>query len=168
MAVGSLIEFPSIILAALRRRRLVVDFFPVVLTDIGDKQIARFLVEMEHVRIAQAISPDFWPRADLVLSEPLLIDAEQRHQLCLVCFGERIVLWNGVGSVVWCIDIDAQKLAPQNIEVLPSIERIAFPAGIALSDVQFAIRSERDHTAVMIVVGLRDVHQNLHALGELF
>src|SRR2546429_9668322 len=90
MAVGSLIEFPSIILAALRRRRLVVDFFPVVLTDIGDKQIARFLVEMEHVRIAKAISPDLWARADLVLSEPLIIDADQSLLLCLVCFGERI------------------------------------------------------------------------------
>ncbi len=168
MAVGSLIEFPSIILAALRRRRLVVDFFPVVLTDIRDEQVARFLVEMKHVRIAQTIGPDFWPRADLVLSKPLLVDAEQRHQLCLIRLGERIVLWNDVGFIVWCIDIDAQKLAPQNIEVLPSIERIAFPAGVALADIQFAIRSKRDHAAVVIVVGLRDVHQNLHARRKLF
>src|SRR5713101_4922318 len=119
MAVASLIEFPSIILAALRRRRLVVDFLPVVLTYIRDEQITRFLVEMKHVRIAQTIGPDFWPRADFVLSKPLLIDAEQRHQLCLIRLGERIVLWNGVGSVVRRIDIDTQKFAPQNIEVLP-------------------------------------------------
>jgi hypothetical protein len=46
MTVGAFIEFPAVILAALRRRRLAIDLLPVVLTDIGDEQVTGFLVEV--------------------------------------------------------------------------------------------------------------------------
>ena len=139
MTVGAFIEFPAVILAALRRRRLVVDLLPVVLTDIGDEQITGFLVEVEHVGVAQTIGPDLGPRPYFVCSEALLRDPEQLHQLRLVGLGERVVLWNCIRCIIVGIDVDTQKLAPQDIQILSRIERIAFPTGVPLADIELAV-----------------------------
>src|SRR5690606_2360978 len=76
VALGSLIQPPAVILSAFRRSRLAVDLFPVVLADICYEKVARNLIEMEHVWIAKAISPNFRPRSDLDLVETFLGDSE--------------------------------------------------------------------------------------------
>src|SRR4029077_16730129 len=104
---------------------------------------------MEHVGIAKTVRPDLRSRSDLYLLEPLLRDTKQRHELCPVSLCERIVTRNRVGLVVRRVDIDAKQLAPQPTQILAGIKRVAFPAGIALADVQFAVRSKGNHAAVV-------------------
>ena len=53
------------------------------------------------------------------------------------------------------------------VEPLPGVERIALPAAVALADVELAVGPEGDHAAVVVVVGLRDVHQHLGGLRRL-
>src|SRR5205814_8525197 len=49
---------PAVVLAALRGSGLEVDLFPDVLADVGDVEVARFPVERERPRVADAVGPD--------------------------------------------------------------------------------------------------------------
>ena len=53
------------------------------------------------------------------------------------------------------------------IEALPRVERIALPAAVAFADVQLPVRPEGDHPAIVVVVGLGDIHQDFGALARL-
>jgi hypothetical protein len=77
MALARLHLVPAVVVAAFARRRLEVDLLPMVLTDVGDEQIARPLVERELVRITQAVGPDLrLDAAHLDLREIGLADPE--------------------------------------------------------------------------------------------
>ena len=50
---------------------------------------------------------------------------------------------------------------------MPGVEGITLPAGIALADVEIAVGAELDAAAVVIIVGLRNVHDDLDGLVGL-
>src|SRR5262249_14453610 len=62
-ALVAFVHRPAIVLAARARRRLVVDFLPARITDVGDPHVAVGAVEAEAPRIAEPVRPDFPARA---------------------------------------------------------------------------------------------------------
>ena len=102
-----------------------------ILPDIGNEEIAGLLVEVELVRIAQAVSPDLRLGADLDVRELLLGHAEQEHEPVGLRGIKRIVGGNQVrNGVIRHVHVDAQKLTPPVVDILSGIERIAFPSTI--------------------------------------
>ena len=119
---------PAVIFAADARRGLEVDFLERVLADVADPEVAGRAVEAEAPRIAQTVRPDLAARAGAL--------------------GERIRRRNGVRRAV--IDVDAQDLAEELIEVLGVVVRIAAGAAVAGADVEIAVGSELQLPAVVV------------------
>src|SRR6266540_153543 len=123
-----------------------VDFLPTILPHIDDDQVVlAAAIERDAPGIAQAVSEDF--------RQPLL------------AIGIGIVLRNAVGSAV--IDVDAQHLAQQGVELLAvalgrmtasarHVADIVESAAVADGPVQVTIRPKREATAVVIPVRLVD------------
>src|SRR5439155_807490 len=63
VAVGPLHEAPAVVLPSRARGRLEVHLLPLVLTDVGDKEIPELPVEAEPPRVAETVRPDLGPRA---------------------------------------------------------------------------------------------------------
>ena len=118
-----------------------VDLFVVVLTDVGDPEIAGRAVEREAPRVAQAVGPDLRASAT-------------------AC--ERVVGRDPVGGVLSSAGIDAQDLAEQRVQRLPVAALrvtgacVTLAATIAEPDVEHAVGTERELSAV--VIRLRLVH----------
>src|SRR5690606_26556673 len=139
-----------------------VDLFPVVLADVRNIEIAGFGIEVDHVGIAYAISPDFRQGPDLDPSEFLLGDAEEDHETLLRGFDNRIVGRNVVSPVVVVhVDVDPEQLAQARAEVLTGLERIALPAAISGGDVEVSVGTKSDRATVVVVVRLLDPHDHL-------
>src|SRR3954451_24266155 len=111
---------PAVVFAADARRRLEIDFLERVLADVSDPEVAGGAIETETPRIAQAVRPDFAAPAGTQI--------------------ERIRGRNGVRRAV--IDIDAQDLAEELIDVLGVVVRIAAGAAVSGADVQKTVRAE--------------------------
>jgi hypothetical protein len=135
-AFGPLENAPTEIEPALTRWQ-EARFLDRVLADIGDQKITRLAIETEPPRIAQTVRPDFGPGA-------LLLD-------------EWVVLGDAVRKVVRRrVDINPQDRAKQGAQVLTVPFGIATGATVAETDVQVAVRSKEEQTAVVIGVRLLD------------
>ncbi len=99
----------------------------------ADPELAGLAIEREAPGVAQADRVDLGPPA---------------------APGVRVVPRNGVGLAP--IDVDSQDLAEQLVGILGAVLRIAARAAIAHADVEETIRSERNHAAIVVGVGLRD------------
>src|SRR3954451_15016832 len=99
-----------------------IDLFPLVLTDVGDPQVAGRTVEAEPPRVAQTDRPD-------LRTGPVHTD-------------EWIVGWHRVSGVASRMRIDPQDLAqPFPLVERPAI-RVAAGPSVSRTDVQHAVRTE--------------------------
>ena len=155
-------ELPAIVLTALAARRLHVDFFPVILTDVGDVHVTRLGVKTEGPGVTQTVGPDFRLGFRMHLGEGLFADAKQGH---LLKRGDEGIILRDVVSAVTrgFVHVDAQHLAEVGVQILAGIDHITFPAAVTDADVKVAIRTKSDLAAVMVAVGEIDLHQHLHA-----
>ena len=131
VAVHTFGAIPAVVLAAGARGRLEIDFLVNVLSDIADIKVAGGAVEGETPRIAQTVSPNLTAVAALVR--------------------ERVAGGNRVRRCA-SFDIDAQNLAEQRVRVLPAAQGIAPAAAIADADVEIAVGTEGELSAVVIRV----------------
>ncbi len=138
VAVRRLHDVPAVVRAA----RDEVDLLILILPHVAEPERAGLRVEREAPRVPQAVGPD--------LAAP-------------AAGGERVVGRDAIPRAV--AYVDAQQLGEQHVLVLPVPHRIAARAAIAHRDVQVAIGSERELTAVVVVERLRDLED--HDLGRL-
>src|SRR5262249_41996310 len=108
-----------------------VDLLIKVLADVRGPQPAGLAVESHAPGIPQAVGPDLG---------------------CgVLAAGARIVLGNAVLlAAIAPIDIDAQDLGEQGLQVLTIFLGVVGGAPVAHHDVQVAVRAETDRAAVMI------------------
>jgi len=148
---------PAIVLATLAVSRLVDDLLPVVLTDIGDEQVAGRRIEGKLIRVAHAVSPNLRQRTGLDRS--FLGDAEEDHQSLVRGRSIGIVSRDLVGNVfVLNVDVDPKHFGERGRKVLTGLVRVTFPATITGADVKVTVR---DLAAIVVVPGLLDAHQDL-------
>ncbi len=122
--------------------RFVVDFFPSVLTDVGDRHPSVSSeaprVEGEFPRVPPA------PRPNLVGSRG---------------GGEGIVGWDSVVLVrierkVVAGDVDAEDLAQKHVSVLSTVSWVVLATPVAAGNVQHSIRAKVQRAPVVVFVGL--------------
>src|SRR5213083_2318283 len=99
---------PSVVLAARAARRLQVDLFPRILSDVADPEIAGVTIETESPRIAHTVRPDLAARA-------ADIDEWIRRR----------------NSVRRDVDVDPKNLAEEHGEILSVVVRVAAGASVA-------------------------------------
>jgi hypothetical protein len=139
--VQALAAVPAVVAAAGRPGHLEVDLLVEILSDVSDVEIAGLAVEAEAPGVAQTVGPD-------------LVRAGAGGGR-----GEGIGGRDGVGSAA--VDVDAQELAEQGVDVLPVLEGIAAAAAVAGADVQIAVRPELEIAAVVIgLARVRDRQQD--------
>jgi hypothetical protein len=131
-AYTSFHEVPAIVFSAAARRRLEVNLFDKILTDIRDIEVAGSPIKGEAPRVAQSVRPDF--------------------------VAEGITRRNGVWNDAR-LHIDPQDFAEESGEVLAVAERIAATAAIAECDVKEPVRAKRQLPAVVVSERLADVQQ---------
>src|SRR5271170_568545 len=162
------VQLPAVVLATLAVMRLPEHILPVILSDIRDEQIACLFVEVDLPRIAHAIGPDFRARNHANLGELQFTDPKQRHQPRGCSRSEGIILrYEVTDRIVRRIDVDAQNLAHRGVEPLAGVEWIALPTAVALSDIQITVRPKLHPAAVVIVIGLRHVHDRFGGFVDL-
>src|SRR5262249_49756489 len=123
---------------------LQVDLLPLVLSDIGDPQVARLPIERVPPRIAQPERPDLGPNPGA--PDEWIVGRDR-------------VAAGGPGR-------DAKHLRQQRAQLLAVALRIALAPAVAEPDVQIAIRAEYQIAAV--VVGERLLHEeNLPACARV-
>ncbi len=134
----ALAQAPAVIAALLDN----VDLLVQVLADVGGPEFAGLAIEGHPPDITQTISPDF--RQSILLAD------------------ERIVLGNGVILArVFLVNIDAQDLGQQGLEVLAIFEGIVGRAAVAQGNIQVAVRAETDGAAVVVPERSLDAQQHL-------
>ena len=128
-----------------------IDFLETVLADVRDIEIAKTAVEAVAERVAQAERPD------LVRTRRSDERIVGRHRIVAVRIAGKIVAMN----------IEAEDIAEQVVDVLPGFDRIAAAAAIAERGIEIAVRPEFDPAALVIgqAVGLVDVQQDALARG---
>ena len=152
VAHGALHQAPSEVESTRRSGRLHADFFPINFTDVSDEFVSGQAVETPAPRVPETIRPD--------LVEGIRV-ADKR-----VAFGD--------GVRIESVDIDAQELAEQCLEVLPVsdgavVVTTAAAAGfsrscaaaVACADVQVAIERSKVKLAAIVSTG------RLHELKDL-
>src|SRR5206468_9409396 len=112
VAVGPLHEAPAVVLPSRARGRLEVHLLPLVLTDVGDKEIPELPVEAEPPRVAETVRPDLGPRARRA--------------------PEGVGRRDHVGS--GAVHVDAEDLAEELTEILGAVAGIAHTAPITHAD----------------------------------
>src|ERR1051325_9198604 len=100
---------PAVVLAAGAAGGLEVDFFVDVLADVADPEVAGLAVEGEAPRVAQAVRPDLPAR------------------------GEGVARGDGIRRPV---DVDAEDLAEELVEVLSAVGGGAGAAAVAAAGVE--------------------------------
>ena len=109
------------------------------LADVGDEEIAGLPVEAEAPGVAKAVGPDLRQRA---LGVP-----------------ERIRRRNRVRRAA--VHVEPQDLSEEHAEVLRAIAGIAAATAVPEADVQVAIGTERELSALVVGERLRDVQEDL-------
>src|SRR5262249_45460018 len=109
--------------------RLNVDLLELILTDVGDVQIARLRIEGKTPGVTQPRCPQLRTGA---------FDADKR-----------IVRRNGVGFDTRP-DIEAEQLAQKDAMALGILERIASPASVSGAKIGVPIGAERELPAIVI------------------
>ena len=120
-----------------------VDLLPRALPHIADVEQARPAVERESVRVAQT------QREDLVGAGHADIRVVRRDPV--VAFG--------VGREAVAVDVDAEDLAEQRVDVLGVVAGIIARAAVPLPDVEQAIGAELDRPAVVVGERLGDAQE---------
>ena len=149
-AVHSFKHIPAVIFSSGACCRLEVDFFPGVLTHIGDEKITRLAVEGETPGIAHAVCPD-------------LVQ-------CVRVAHEWVIRWHGVVAIrvageTIAVNVHTQDLAQPGLEILSVLLRVAAAAAVAQSDVQVAIRAKGDLPAVVVGKRLRLSQDRVSRIG---
>ena len=158
---GPFTEPPAVVLAARTGRRLNVDFFSRVLSNVGDVQVSRRAVETAPERIAEPIGPN-------------LIVASLCH--------ERVARWYGVvagevGGEIVAAGVNPQDLAEQVVVDVLGVSGshgVAGPgvvgrAAVTRGDVQQPIRPKTQPTSVVVPLRLGEGQYRLSAgrIGEV-
>src|SRR5690606_15544619 len=130
-----------------------VDLLVRVLADVGDPEVACERVEGDAPRVAQA------QRIDLVAagSAGAVGIGVVGRDAVVRARGQAAV---GRAAAAGAVDIDAQQLAQQAVRVLGVVVWIATAAAVARGAGEVAVRAELDVTAVVVAVGLLELHQN--------
>ena len=134
-AVHSLQHVPAVVLSSGACCWLIVDFFPLALSDVGDKEISSGPVEGASPGIAHAVCPNLVQRVRIA------------H--------ERIVRWHCIVAIrvagkVVAVNVHTQDLAQPGLEILSVLLRVPAAAAVAQRDVQEVIRAECQLPAIMI------------------
>src|SRR5207249_3170613 len=135
---------PAVVLATLARRRAEVDLLPCVLADVAYVEVTRGTIKAESPGSTHSVCPD------LVTSPASQVGIAGRHRV-----------WTGR------LDLDPQDLSEQCRKALPvalgRVARadIACVPSVAHSDVRVSVGSERNQTAVVVGLRLRDGRQRL-------
>src|SRR5262249_28252602 len=122
-------DWPSVILPAAGGCRLNVDLLELILTDVGDVQIARLRIEGKTPGVTQPRCPH--PRAGAS-------DANNGS-----------VRRKGVGFATRP-DIEAEQLAQKDAMALGILERIASSASVSGANIEVPIWAERELPAIVI------------------
>lgn len=138
-------QIPTHVRAALLRCEHV-HFFERVLSDVTDPEISISSVDCKPEGITQTVEPNFAART---------------------LANERIGGRNGIVEAgrVRRIDIDAQDLAEQYVDVLTVALRVAAAAAIAETDVEKAVFAECEAAAFVIGKRLIDRKKNIFRVG---
>jgi hypothetical protein len=129
--VAALVAAPAEVHAPARvRRRCEVDLLPVVLTDVGEREVAGLPIEREAPRVPESVSPD-------------LVAAGNAYEG--IVGGDRVGL--SVGAE---LGIDPQELAAQVLEVLRTTERVAAASAVARGQVEVVVGPELKLAAVVV------------------
>jgi hypothetical protein len=127
----ALAAVPAIVPAAGGPGRLEVDLLVEILPDVPDVEIAGLPVEAEAPGVAQTVGPD-------------LVRAGARGGR-----GEGVGGGDAVGGAA--VDVDAQELAEQGVDVLPVLEGIAAAAAVEVAAVVIGLAGvgnrQQDETA---------------------
>jgi len=92
-----------------------------------------------------------------VIAQPVRIDLVASGRIDKRIVGRRRVC----GARGGMIDVDAQDLAEQHVEVLRVVRRIVARSAVADANVKVVVGAEREHAAVVILVGwMRDCQQD--------
>ena len=128
-----------------------IDFLETVLADIRDIEIAESAIEAVAERVAQAEGPD------LVGSGRPDERIVGRHRIVAVRVGGKVV----------AVNVEAEDIAEQVVDVLPGFGRVAATAAVADRGVEVAVGTEFDPAALVIrqPVGLVDPQQQRLACG---
>ena len=148
-AVHAFEDAPAVILSSGAGRRLEVDLFPGVLSDIGNKKVPGSSIERAAPWVAQTVGPDF--------IQPGTADKRivGRHRVVAVRIAREII----------AVDVHAQDFAQPGFEILSGLERISATTTVAYGNIEVAIRTESELTAVMIAAGLILRQDNLRRVG---
>lgn len=125
-----------------------VDFFDLILADVGDDEVTGLSIEREAPGIAQAVGEDLGASAGST--------------------AEGVVLWDVIPPVGPRIDPD--QLSEQLAQILTIAVRIALPATVAEPGVEVAVGSELELTSLVIVARVayaddRRARRGIRAVG---
>ena len=125
-----------------------VDLLDRSLPDVADPEVAGRPVEADAPRIAQTGQPDL--RAGFtVLSCEWVVDRE---------------VVGGLGAGV-DVDIEAEHLGQERVEMPPGVERIASATAVSGRDVQEPVRPEREAAAVVVAEPIGHLQHDHLAVG---
>ncbi len=144
----ALVDAPAVVAAGDEGR---VDFFLRALADVADPRLPGDPIEAEAPRVAQAHREDLVAAGDGA-EERIGAGRRVRHARS----GRRI-------------DVEAQDLAEQQVEILRVVRRVVGAAAVADADVEIAVAPEGEHAAVVVGgAGMRNgQHRSLGGAGHV-
>lgn len=134
-AMHPLQHVPAIVFSSGACCWLIVDFFPGILTHVGDEEIPRDPVEGASPGIAHAVCPD-------------LVQGIRVAHKGVVRWHCVVAIW--IAGEVVAIDVYAQDLAQPGLEILSVLLRVPAAPAVAQRDVQVTVRTEGELPAVMV------------------